>query len=173
MATSIKSGMCLQPPPLLSACSAQLSTMTLPGHDARGDSVYIPQAGVLFGCGCANSRVFNSYVFLMISLLISSCAFAEEAPQAETRQSGSYKTDFVPWEFSTLQCQESTGAKQVSRGNVWADDSSVAAICSHQMCVCAPGICLRGGCELVFETGEQQRCLKAHKIIIIKKIMKL
>lgn len=80
--------------------------------------------------------------FLMISLLISSRGFfAEEAPRAETSWSRSYKTCFVPGEFSTSRCQEGTGAKQASRGNVWRDDSSVAAICSHQTCACAPGVC--------------------------------
>lgn len=50
----------------------------------------------------------------MISLLISSCVAAEEALQAETSHSRSYKISFVPWECSRLRCGEGTGAKQAS-----------------------------------------------------------
>lgn len=81
----IKTGMYLQPPSLLSACSAQPS-LPWPCQATMHaeDSIYIPQAGMLFGCGCASSGVFNSSYFLVISLLISSC-FCRRGPTSRNQ----------------------------------------------------------------------------------------
>lgn len=79
MTAGVRTGRYLQPPLLLSACSAQ------PGRDGcEGQHLPTPGCCSFWMWMCKQEPVYL-LLFLMTSLFTSSCVCAAEAPQAESR----------------------------------------------------------------------------------------